>query len=374
MADLNLKNLETRLKGGVAREINNVIGDAKGYIEGILGTGLGPQASETYIQNKQKLKFPLDNQDDYDAFIRFTVKAQQPAKITKEIENAARTAGKKLTDAAKDLNETTPGGEPAGAQSETASPEFTLAGPEVTAANTTPIGFDYGTQCDLFLPPALNISDGLDFENVDLGIIGGTTEAAINRGVGSPLQAAFEGVGSGVASIADVFAGNMNSTTGQLAAVRVASSLNDQVAGAIRSSLKTTTNPNSRTLFKSVQMRTFSFQFSMIPTSDREADEINRIIKFFRHEMYPEAIKEASSGIPIGYRFPNIFEIKIRDRKNPGKHLATRIQDCYLTGFTATYNPNSMTLMRDGQFAQTDIQMQFSEIRTLDKQKIAEGY
>ena len=129
------------------------------------------------------------------------------------------------------------------------------------------------------LRAALNISDGLDFENVDLGIIGGTTEAAINKGVGSPLAAAMEGIGSGVASIADVFAGNMNSTTGQLAAVRVASTLNDQVAGAIRSSLKTTTNPNSRTLFKSVQMRTFSFQFSMIPTSDREADEINRIIK-----------------------------------------------------------------------------------------------
>ena len=64
MADINLKNLDQRLKGGVSREINNAIGDAKGYIEGILGTGLGPQASETYIQNKQKLRFPLDNQDD----------------------------------------------------------------------------------------------------------------------------------------------------------------------------------------------------------------------------------------------------------------------------------------------------------------------
>ena len=387
MADLNLSNLESRLKGGVKREINNVIGDAKGYIEGILGTGLTPQASDTYIQNKQKLRFPLDNQDDYDAFIRFTVKAQQPAKISEEAAQAIRSGASKLEKTSKKLTAGQQSNSPdnnsgfgnaAGGEFDTSPTTVAGAGQAQQSVGTSaaPLSnqkFDYGTSADLFLPPGLNISDGLDFENVDLGVMGGAIEGAMQSGA-SPFAAALDGVGSGISSLTDAFTGNANSTTGQLAAVRLASGLSDTAGGAIKSALKTTTNPNSRTLFKSVQMRTFNFTFSMIPTSDREADEINRIIKFFRHEMYPASIKEAVSGIPIGYRFPNTFEIKIRDRKNPGKHLATRIQDCYLTSFAATYNPNGMTLMRDGQFQQTDIQMAFTEIRTLDKQMIAQGY
>jgi len=377
MADLNLKNLETRLKGGVAREINNVIGDAKGYLEGILGTGLGPQASDTYIQNKQKLRFPLDNQDDYDAFIRFTVKAQQPAKISQEAERAARNAATKIE---KELNagkSTTTEFEDEDAEELGAIAADAQANQSTAISQAAPLSrqaFDYGTSADLFLPAGLNISDGLDFENIDLGVMGGAIEKGLNAGTSTITEAAMEGVGAGISSLTDVFTANANSTTAQLAAVRLSSGLSDAAGGAIKSALKTTTNPNSRALFKSVQMRTFNFTFSMIPTSDREADEINRIIKFFRHEMYPEAIKEAETGVPIGYRFPNIFEIKIRDRKNPSKHLATRIQDCYLTSFQATYNPNGMTLMRDGQFQQTDISMAFTEIRTLDKQMIAQGY
>lgn len=371
MADINLKNLDQRLKGGVSREINNVIGDAKGYIEGILGTGLGPQASETYIQNKQKLRFPLDNQDDYDAFIRFTVKAQQPAEISEEAKKATISGLARLEKESKKVED---------GQTVEATADPVAGGGQAQQSDTfqrsAPSNnqkFDFGTSCDLFLPPGLNISDGLDFENVDLGVMGAAGEAALMSGA-SAGQALMEGLGSGISSLGDMFGGNANQQTAELAAVRLASGLSDTAGGAIKSALKTTTNPNSRTLFKSVQMRTFNFAFSMIPTSDREADEINRIIKFFRHEMYPEAIKEAASGIPIGYRFPNTFEIKIRDRKNPKRHLATRIQDCYLTSFAATYNPNGMTMMRDGQFQQTDITMAFTEIRTLDKGMIAKGY
>ena len=374
MADINLKNLDQRLKGGVSREINNAIGDAKGYIEGILGTGLGPQASETYIQNKQKLRFPLDNQDDYDAFIRFTVKAQQPAEISEEDKRATIAGIERLEKEAKEVKDGKEG-EPVSGEGDPVVGAG-QAQQSDTFARTAPSNnqkFDFGTSCDLFLPAGLNISDGLDFENVDLGVMGAVGEAALKSGA-SAGQALIEGLGSGISSLGDMFGGNANQQTAELAAVRLASGLSDTAGGAIKSALKTTTNPNSRTLFKSVQMRTFNFSFSMIPTSDREADEINRIIKFFRHEMYPEAIKEVASGIPIGYRFPNTFEIKIRDRKNPKSHLATRIQDCYLTSFATTYNPNGMTLMRDGQFQQTDITMAFTEIRTLDKAMIAKGY
>ena len=51
-----------------------------------------------------------------------------------------------------------------------------------------------------------------------------------------------------------------------------------------------TVNPNTRSLFKNVAIREFAFQFKFIAKSKKEADEVRKIIKFFRTELYPEAL------------------------------------------------------------------------------------
>ena len=61
-----------------------------------------------------------------------------------------------------------------------------------------------------------------------------------------------------------------------------------------------TTNPNTRSLFKSVSLREFTFQFKFIPLSEQEHDHVISIIKFFRTELYPEDITVDVGGVPDG--------------------------------------------------------------------------
>ena len=66
----------------------------------------------------------------------------------------------------------------------------------------------------------------------------------------------------------------------------------DGTALAVKQASGVTLNPNTRSLFKSVALREFAFQFKFIAKSKKEADEVRKIIKFFRTELYPEALTE----------------------------------------------------------------------------------
>ena len=85
--------------------------------------------------------------------------------------------------------------------------------------------------------------------------------------------------------------------------------------------------------------------------------------------MYPEDV--APAGIPVGYKFPYKFVINMRYR---GKKVATGILPCFLENFDTNYNPNSMGMMKDGNFPEVTIAMSFIESRTLRKTDIEGGY
>ena len=60
---------------------------------------------------------------------------------------------------------------------------------------------------------------------------------------------------------------------------------------AVKQASGVTLNPNTRSLFKSVALREFAFQFKFIPLSKQEHDTVIKIIDFFRQNLYPENIK-----------------------------------------------------------------------------------
>ena len=132
-----------------------------------------------------------------------------------------------------------------------------------------------------------------------------------------------------------------------------------------------TVNPNTRTLFEGVTIREFSFQFDFYPVSQEESQTVQEIVKFFRTELYPSTIGSATTGVPIGFNFPHVFEIKFRvgDRNAPmpQPHL------CYLRNVQSTYNPSSMSFFADGSPTHTSMTLNFTEFRTLSKADIREG-
>ena len=235
-----------------------------------------------------------------------------------------------------------------------------------------------GSSCRLYLPQAVQIADGVQVGPIDLGVVGAGAEAAIAGGMTDAKALAVNALkNSDIASIIDVFKNNsLQKTAGAFAAQRAAQFLGSPgVAGAIARGTQVQVNPNTRSLFRSVNIREFAFTFKMIATSKDEAKEINAIIQFFRKELYPEEIKLGTDdglNASFAYRMPNMFGIKMlyKDAHN----LATRIKPCYLRNFTAVYNPGGMGIHSDGNFIETDITMSFVEHTTLSRADINEGF
>lgn len=147
------------------------------------------------------------------------------------------------------------------------------------------------------------------------------------------------------------------------------------LSNAVRESTRVTTNPNIRTIFEGVDMRSFSFPFRMIAKSEKESQEIKKIIQFFRREVYPEAIN-ADESIPFAYKFPNIFEIMLLDSKS--KTPAFKFQRCYLKSIDTVFNQTATGMYegKDGSnyFIEVDMTLNFIEFATLDKNKVREGF
>ena len=229
-----------------------------------------------------------------------------------------------------------------------------------------------GQRVTLYLPQALSFSDQADYDStVQLGALGALGEDVINRG-GSAGAALVQASQNGVSVLSDLVTGNTGASgeAARLAAARVANVVpGDTVGNVAGSTLRVAVNPNKRTLFRSVNIREFAFQFKMIANSKREADEIAEIIKFFRTELYP-SVTGGGTDL-IGYNFPNLFDIDMKYNNQP---VATKIKPVYLRNVTTTYNPSSMGWHADGKPSEVDVTLAFVEERTLNKGDIGEGF
>lgn len=245
-------------------------------------------------------------------------------------------------------------------------------GPPGTAAsgiqNATGQNFKGGPKgsATLYLPQAVQITDGAAYANVDLGILGAGSQKAMQEGA-NLIPSVVTGIQGTAAALTDAIM-NRNAGTQELARLAVNRAAGfipgDKAKGAVSSATRVSINPNTRALFKSVPLREFTFTFKLIPTSKQETKEIKDIIKFFRSNLYPEVIE--LNGINAGYKFPNVFQIELK-YDNKKERLATRILPSYIRSFSATYNASGMGFLEGGDFTEVDITMAFIESGTLHK-------
>jgi hypothetical protein len=230
-----------------------------------------------------------------------------------------------------------------------------------------------GDRVVLYLPQTIQIQDAVTYENLSLGMMGAGVEAGV-KGGGSVVGSTVDAAGAGVSSFISAMGGGtaLEGPLARLAMTQAANLGGDQIGGAVRGLTRTAVNPNARTLFRDVPIRSIPFSFRMVATSQKEAEEIKKIVKFFRTEMYPEEITTQLAGqdLSIGYKFPNPFKIKMQYNK---KQVANQFLDCYLQAFSATYNQNGPVMHSDGNFVEVDISMTFIETRALSRKKIEEG-
>lgn len=230
----------------------------------------------------------------------------------------------------------------------------------------------------------LRFSDNAQYETANLGVLGGALEQGIqgrnafagitqnNQLVQTASAIAASAVAKGVGEAAGAAIGaTVARGPGAVLGVAALGGAFEGLSPAVRSATRIATAPNQRTLFQQVNIRSFAFTFKMIANNQREAEEIKSIVQFFRQELYPEKIPLGETGVPLGYKFPNMFEIEIKNRldQNP----AFKIQRCYLRDVQTSFNPTATGMHDDGSFVEVDISLAFQEIVALDKAKVRDG-
>lgn len=117
-------------------------------------------------------------------------------------------------------------------------------------------------------------------------------------------------------------------------------------------------NSNLELLFTGPQLRSFNFQFKMSARSQKEADEIKKIIKFFKYHM------SVRKGDTLFLKAPRAFKIEYKTGGESTLHPGIgRIKTCALQNFGVDYTPlGSYATYEDGTMVSYTLNMQFQEI------------
>lgn len=244
----------------------------------------------------------------------------------------------------------------------------TFAGPESLTK-------EYGTtSCSLYLPQAIQFRDQIRYNDMQLGAAGGAALGALTSG-GDIAGAAMSGVNQVLRSIVGNPSAAMGSAEARLAAARLSQIGPSFLQGAVRLAGQVSVNPNIRTLFEAPGIREFTFNFKFIPTSASESFEINKIINFFRKEMYPEKIPLGDQGFAVGYEFPSLFDIKMLYNKKILPN--TEMLPCYLYGMDVNHNQANQAFYdvgHTGEFNEIEVNLSFREERAPDKADFLNKY
>lgn len=228
-----------------------------------------------------------------------------------------------------------------------------------------------GESVTLYVPSGYAVSDSISYENAEGGLIGyvidrfadgSISDFGVNdiadiakqniAGVGATLAGGVTAAGGGIAG-------------GALAGVLTSSALGGEIQNRVRRSQGQTINPRQYMMFKAPELRSFSFNFSMIPQSEKEANDATRIVKFFRRASYP-----ALNATGYTYIFPDLFKISIGNNDS-----MIRIPEVACTGVEVTYNSNTQSFFTRGNIpVQVDLGVSFQEMKAITRADIDEGF
>jgi len=176
-------------------------------------------------------------------------------------------------------------------------------------------------------------------------LIGGNALGTVGAFAGGKIPESIDQIKEGLKGI---FKNNTaaNQTVEQLLTLNAASAITKKLginlnAEAFRSRITgTAINPNLELLFQGPKLRSFAFQFKMIPRSEKEAKNIRYILKFFKKGM---AAKRNFNDPEAAYFLgaPNVFDIQFKSNDS-GREIDSigKIKTCALQQCVVNYTPD----------------------------------
>jgi hypothetical protein len=223
----------------------------------------------------------------------------------------------------------------------------------------------------LYVPAGYAVSDSINYESTEGGLAGYLIDRFSD---GSITDISGEDVveiaQQNAAGLLGVAAAGVGAVGGGLPGAAIVGGLTSAaITGEIanRSSRRAgkVANPRQYMMFKAPEMRSFSFAFSMIPQSESEAQDVIRIVKFFRKAAYPQL-----SATTYAYLFPDLFKISFGNNDS-----MIKMPEVACTGVETTYNPNTQSYFVRGNIpVQVGISLSFQEMKAITRADIDEGF
>ena len=138
------------------------------------------------------------------------------------------------------------------------------------------------------------------------------------------------------------------------------------------------TNNRLEMVFQGTSRRSFSYSFKMMPKSEAEATNVDRIARMFRFYMAPSFDGDIGSSRTM--IVPATFDISYYYAEGKENHFLNKISTCVLESANVTYGGDRVQFFRphsDGRGAppvETNIELQFKELELITREKLALGY
>jgi hypothetical protein len=223
------------------------------------------------------------------------------------------------------------------------------------------------TAIALYMPPSVSVSYGANYNDTEIGSLAGgaanviqafmdarergTLDSALRVATDVGMDQAREALRRGVVSVAQGIA------PGAAALIAIES-------GKI-------ITPHMELMFSGIGRRNFSYEFTFVPKSRQEADRIEEIIKSFKIHMHADFV--GAEGSMREMEIPDFFNIKYMYKGNENTHL-NRISTCVLTKMDVNYGADRFVAYEDGVPQTTKLNLSFTELEIITRDKIKEGY
>tara|TARA_B100001250_G_scaffold370724_1_gene355058 strand:- start:980 stop:2365 length:1386 start_codon:yes stop_codon:yes gene_type:complete len=131
-------------------------------------------------------------------------------------------------------------------------------------------------------------------------------------------------------------------------------------------------NPNMELLFKDPSLRPFSFGWKLAPRSAEEAQQVIKLIRFFKSGMAPSKSKSN-----LFLESPYTWKIAYKHKGKTHKYL-NRFKECAINSFTVQYTPDgNYATFEDGVMTAYQITMTLTELEPIfrnDYDELGDNY
>ena len=127
--------------------------------------------------------------------------------------------------------------------------------------------------------------------------------------------------------------------------------------------------PQMELAFKGISKRQFQYNFTMMPKSEPEAEQIEAIVKTFKAHMLPSMTLGDIRRLDI----PSTFDIEYYYDNAVNPHLH-KISTCVLETMSVSYGGDRYKAYDGGRPVVTSLSLSFKEMDLITREKIEEGF